>query len=346
MKESLKKVIHTRGVKAALLTLGGGIRENIRSRRVILTLKTLKENFKETIRTKSVMIRHTSLKKAIVKAFRNSRTQMRLTLGLALRNATRTKYRSFLLIFGILLTVALETGIVISVDTLYEDFILDHRNQNYTDITVHPKEWVNLTSLQTIAKDVRQVSGVTKASPVYYAPAYRFLDVEISGNVLVYGIDSRTHPDFPHLNVITGKREVSGYTIMISESIQAILDVEIGTQIPVVSDEVQIDIPNVTVGGVISDEPYFGNKLWHYMVLVDIEILYDIVTEDRRLGVTSLIGEIDVSVNNLIGIKKIGENIKDAVGPDNYVLVEKDISEIETTGIRAYQTAMNLVILA
>ncbi|MFX1283760.1 MAG: ABC transporter permease [Promethearchaeota archaeon] len=346
MQESLKKVIHTRGVKATLLTLLGGIREILLSRRVMTTLSALKESTRKTIQIKSIIIRQSSLKKAVVKTFHNSRTQMRLTFGLAFRNATRSKYRSFLLILGILLTVALETGIVISVDTLYDDFILDHRQQNYTDITVHPKDWINLTSLQTLAKDVHKVSGVTTASPVYYMSANRFLDVEISDNVLVYGIDSKTHPDFSHLNVVTGERKVSGFTIMISESIQQTLGVEIGTPIPVVSDEIEINVTEVTVGGVMSDEPYFGNKLLHYMVLVDIEVLYDLILKDQRLSMTSLTGEIDASVDNLVGIKKIGERIKDAVGLDNYVLLEKDISEIESIGIRAYQTAMNLVILA
>ena len=61
-----------------------------------------------------------------------------MTFSLAWRNVTRSKYRSFLLILGILLTVALETGIAVSVDTLYDDFLLENRNNNYTGIIEKP----------------------------------------------------------------------------------------------------------------------------------------------------------------------------------------------------------------
>ena len=322
----------------------GPFREAIRNRSLKVKISSLKGVIRETIYTRSVKIRQSSLKNTFMKAIQNKRTQMKLTLGFAFRNATRSKYRTFLLIFGILLTVALETGIVISVDTLYDDFILDHRNQNYTDITVNPKEWANLTTLKGLANDVRHLSGVTKASPVYYTTVNRFMDEEIRANVLLFGIDSSTHPDFQHIDVITGKSKVSGQTILISESIQNAVDVEIGKSISLTSVDPRLEDIDVTVGGVMSNEPYFGNKLSYSFILVDIEILYDAIPEDQRL--TLLTGEIDVSTNNLMNIRKIGEDIKDQVGLDNYVLVEKDISEIEATGIRAYQTALNLVIIA
>lgn len=324
------------------LALKSGIRGVIHTRRVRVALSVLKRNIQETIYTKSVKIRQSSLRNALVETVRNSRTQTRLMFGLALRNATRSKYRSFLLIFGVLLTVALETGIVISVDTLYDDFIFDHRNQNFTDITVNPKEWIMLEELRALAKNVRKVSGVSKASPVYYLSANVFLDVAVSDKVLVYGIDPESHPDFTHLKVVDGKREVSGYTVMISESIQNAVNVKIGTPIPISPN--YPNITEVTVGGVISDEPYIGNKFLHSFILVDIDILYDVIPKNQRNFV--LTGEIDVSVSNLIRIEQISENIIDTVGLDNFVLVEKAISEIEASGILAYQTAMNLVILA
>ncbi|MHA2244156.1 MAG: FtsX-like permease family protein [Candidatus Hodarchaeales archaeon] len=287
-------------------------------------------------------MRHSSIKK-ILGAINYRKTQMNLLFGLAFRNTARSKYRTCLIIIGVLFTVALETGIVVSVDTLYDEFISDHRNQNYTDITVNPKEWINLATLKDLSKNVQQVPGVAKASPVYYTTVKRFLGEEILSNVLLYGIDSKNHPDFPNLNIITGERKVSGYTIMVSESIQGATGVEIGISIPLSSIDPRLDDTEVTVGGVITNEPYFGNKLFYSLILVDIDILYDIFTEDQKY--TLLTGAIDVSVDNFVKINQISNNIKDKVNLDNYIFVEKDISEIEAMGIRAYQTAMNLVIL-
>ena len=73
-----------------------------------------------------------------------------LAFSLAKKNVIRSPYRSFLLTLAIILTIALETGIAVSIDTLYDDFIYDSRNQNFTDISVIPTTWTNLTSLRSI----------------------------------------------------------------------------------------------------------------------------------------------------------------------------------------------------
>ena len=340
----LMKAVQNRKVSQMFLALKEKISELIHARKVRISLSAQKVHIQNSIYIKSYKLRQTSLKRSLIGMIRTTKTQTRLMFGLALRNATRSKYRTVLLIFGILITVALETGIVISVDTLYDDFIFDHRNQNFTDITVHPRDVPLLEELQTLAETVQKVPGVSRASPVYYIEANRFLDVETSDKVLVYGIDQESHPDFTHLQVIEGDLEVSGYTVMISESIQNAVNAEIGNPIPISSNYPDLDVPEVTVGGVITDEPYIGNKLLHSFVLVDIEILYNIIPEDQRQ--LTLTSKIDVSVENLIRIKQTSENIKDEVGLDNIVIIEKLISEIEATGILAYQTAMNLVILA
>ena len=343
----LMKTVRNRRIKKRFLALKDGITELVHTRRIRETLLAQKFRIQKRIYAKSVEIRQSSLKKDISGILRNTKSQTKLTIGLAFRNATRSRYRSFLLIFGILITIALETGIIISVDTLYDDFIFDHRNQNFTDITVRPRDWIELEELRNLTERVRKVPGVLKASPVYYISADQFLDVEISDNVLVYGIDQDSHPDFAHLDVVQGDREVSGYTVMISESIQAAANAEIGTPIPIssnYSNYANLSVTEVTVGGVITDEPYIGNKLLNSFILVDIEILYNAIPENQSQLV--LRSEIDVCVNNLLRIKQISENIKDEVGIDNYVFVEKAISEIQATGILAYQTAMNLVILA
>ncbi|UCE14371.1 MAG: FtsX-like permease family protein, partial [Candidatus Heimdallarchaeota archaeon] len=282
------------------------------------------------------------------RVFRNiihtNMTHLNLSLGLAWRNATRSKYRSLLLIFGILLTIALETGIVVSIDTLYNDFILDHRNQNFTDITVNPKSWLDLKDLEGLSNTIQHIPGVSKASPAYYTTITKFLELETTLNVLLYGIDPKNHPDFPHIRIIEGKREVSGYTIMISQTIQDAVGVTLGEAISLKSFDTRFNDIQIIVGGVMSDEPYIANKLLFPIILVDLEILLSVIPEDQKSNL--LTEEIAVSVDNLVNINKISENIKDEVGQENYVFIEKDISEIEVMGIYAYQAAMNLLIIA
>ncbi|MFX0125248.1 MAG: ABC transporter permease, partial [Candidatus Hodarchaeota archaeon] len=178
---------------------------------------------------------------------------------------------------------------------------------------------------------------------VYYTPLEQIINEEIRSNILLYGIDSESHPDFPKIEIITGERKVSGNTIMVSDSIQETIGVEIGIPIPLSSIDPRLDDTEVIVGGVITDEPYFGNKLFYSLILVDIDILYDFFPEEQKN--TLLTCAVDVSVDNFVDINQISNNIKDKVSLANHVFVEKDISEIEAKGIRAYQTAMNLLII-
>ncbi len=341
MREPFKESIRKNGIKANFLSLKAKFRKAIQNKRILTNFSISKRDFRGSIYAKSWSIRQSSLKEILRESIHNSVMRTRLTFGLAWRNATRSKYRSFLLIFGILLTIALETGIVVSVDTLYDDFLFDHRNQNYTDITVHPDPWLNLSALEALAKDIQKTPGVAKASPVYYAKARDILNESISQSILLFGIDSKTHPDFPHLNLIKGIREVSDYTIIISQTVRDLSNKDVGEEIGSLSEE--IDFGDVTVGGIISDTPFFANKLGSYFILVDIYTLMDVIPENRQQELTC---EIDVSVKSFINIKETGENVKDKVGIENLVSVEKDFSEIKATGIRAYQTAMNLVIIA
>jgi putative ABC transport system permease protein len=267
------------------------------------------------------------------------------SINLARRNVVRSKYRTTLLILGIILTVGLETGIVISVDTLYDDFELDNRNQNYTDITVHPTAWHGIEDLRTLATSITQVSGVSKSSPVYYTGIDEFVGRTILGEnaTVIYGIDTSTHPDFPNIDMIAGKRFVDDNTIIISERIQKETGLEIDEVVNLEELGDGFESIEVIVGGVMSDEPFFGNKIGFTFILVDIDTLYETIPSDFK---HVLISEIDIEVTDLVNTKATSENIKDFVGISYYVFTEKDISEIEGTAIRAYQTAMNLVILA
>ena len=121
----------------------------IKNRKLKSELRILKSKTKNKVHLKAQSFTQFSWRTS----YRRRRNGIKLSWSLASKNVSRSKYRTFLLILGIILTVSLETGIVLSVDTLYDDFILDHRNQNYTDITVHPSIWSNLSTLRGILGD-------------------------------------------------------------------------------------------------------------------------------------------------------------------------------------------------
>ncbi len=262
---------------------------------------------------------------------------------MARRNITRSKYRSILIAFGILLTIALETGIVVTIDTLYDDFILDNRNNNFTDVTVITPKRTNITNLRKIAKEVQSVKGIAKASPVYSLQDKRILQAELfTSKILIYGIDSTTHPDFPFLNLTDGKRLVKGNTILISENIMKMTGLKVGDKIttpPTAGIEI-----NFTVGGIISDFSFFGNNIGFSFVLVDIETLYEIISSGQKEYFLS--PKIDVQIRDFLDIKKVSDRLKDHMGIDYNVWVEKSVSHFKITGIKSYQAAMNVVILA
>ncbi|MFX0125194.1 MAG: FtsX-like permease family protein, partial [Candidatus Hodarchaeota archaeon] len=264
--------------------------------------------------------------------------------SLARRNVTRSKYRSLLIVLGTLLIIALETGIIVNIDTLYDDFILDNRNNNFTDITIIPTEWTNLSRLKTIAKDVRSRPGVTQASPVYTLYSGQILQRKLpDSKIMAYGIDPISHPDFSSLNITEGSPIVSDHTIIISESIQKMTGLKVSETV-FTPPQTGYQTMNFTVGGIMSDISLFGNNIGYLFILVDIDTLYDIVPDHQRT--TFLHPKIDVQVKDFLNIKKTGNDLKDHMGHDYQVWVEKSFSQLKLTGIKSYQAAMNVVILA
>ena len=284
------------------------------------------------------------LDRRIRTAFSLRKEQFKLSIGIARRNITRSKYRSFLLIFGVLLTVALETGIAISVDTLYDDFILDNRNQNFTDITINPTTWLELSSMETLAKNVRKIPGVGKVSPVYFFTVNRFLREEFRTNILVYGVDSQNHPDMPYFELKEGSRSLSRNRIIISRRIQYTLGLEIGDVVDLSAAGSGLNVVNVEISGIISDTSVFGNKLGFLYIIADIKTVLSAIPLNNRSELLSV--GIDMSVTDLLQVREVAEKIEDNLGLKYSVFVEKEISQVQAAGIRAYQTAMNLVILA
>ena len=89
-----------------------------------------------------------------------------MSFTLPKRNFTRNKWRTFLIILGIAISVGIETGIAISVDSLFSDFILHHRGNNLTDITIHPANRSTMLEMRTVENEVKKIEGVEKVALV------------------------------------------------------------------------------------------------------------------------------------------------------------------------------------
>ncbi len=267
-------------------------------------------------------------------------------LKLAFRNVFRSKQRSFLLIFGITITLALETAVIVTVDTIYDDFLFDNRNQNYTDISVHPKSWENLTSLRNLTSKVGSIPGVRTASEVYYISAEVLQNqTGFPVNALIFGVNFNTHPDIPIMNISEGFRFGIGQTIIVSQMVRDLMGLSLGDTLNLP------ELPNIgfkgaelVIGGVFSAPPFFGNRETQAVILIDIETILELFELESTFN--SLNMKIDVTAEDFIELKKISENIKDILGPEYDVFVGKEISDLQGLGIKAYSIAMNIVILA
>ncbi len=267
-------------------------------------------------------------------------------LRLAIRNVKRSSWRTSLLIFGILVTIALQTGIVVTVDTIYEEFIFDNRNQNYTDITVNPKSWMDLESLKELVGIVSSVPGVSEASEVYYISS-DLIENQSGGmiDIMIYGINPQTHPDYSLLNMSAGSSIIEDDTILVSQPFQRSIDIKLREKLSLEEKpEIGFKGTELAVGGVFTIPPIFGNRDSQFIVLVDINSIGE--TFHSSYLSRSLKGKIDIKIGNLLKIESIADEIIDTIGPEYNVFVEKKISEIQSLGISAYTTVINLIILA
>ncbi len=244
------------------------------------------------------------------------------------------------------MTLALETAVIVTVDTIYTDFLFDNRNQNYTDITVHPRKWMDLPELLTLADNLSSTIGVRKASAVYYISSDFITNRTGSPvDVLIYGINSKTHPDIPTLNVTRGFRSAKNKTILISQSIAKTLAIGLESKLELdEKPELGFKGIDLTVGGIFTVPPFFGNRETSAVILIDIDTIITLFNESKLTD--SLKSKIDVMVKNLLEIRSTADFIKDKFGPNYSVFAEKDISELQALGISAYSVAMNLVVLS
>lgn len=267
-----------------------------------------------------------------------------MALTLPWRNVTRHKFRTYLIIAAITISVGLETGIAITIDSLYEDFIDRHRGDNFTDVTIHPKEKTTIEDIKGISETVESVKGVDKVSPVAaFTVSKNSSGLEgITNNIILYGLTPELHPDYTHLKLESGNRELkSDADVLISKSVAKELDAKVGGKFLLPEIE-QFDFQrvNVTIQGIIRDDSTFGNFIGSFFILINFDYLISRFTSNYFVNC-----HLAVKVVHFININSVAEEIQDFVGLDYDVYRENSLSETDILAIRSYQTAMSLIIL-
>ena len=115
---------------------------------------------------------------------------------MSIRNIKRSKMRSYMLLAGVALTVSLQIGIAISVDSLMDDFIQTNRNHNYTDITMYGKENLTITDINEHIPTIQDSFKVEHVSPAVRINLTSVITLpQALQNTYIYGITT-DHPDF------------------------------------------------------------------------------------------------------------------------------------------------------
>jgi putative ABC transport system permease protein len=275
-----------------------------------------------------------------------------LSLTLPRRNFTRHRWRTFLIILGIAISVGIETGIAVTVDSLYDDFIENHRGNNFTDITIHSINDSTFLEMQELEKQVQDIKGVKKASLV---ATFTLVDLpsfienrpefqNITNSVILYGFEPDQHPDFPQLVVERGNKTLdeNNNEVIISDSIAQLLHINPGDNF-YFPKEAQYGFlgTTVTISGIINDVVSFGNRMGFLFVLIDLDYLIERFEDESQLNF-----HLVVQTTDFLDVNSITQRVEDTLGLDYIVLREKSISETDVLAIKSYQTAMNLIIIA
>ncbi|MHA2336036.1 MAG: ABC transporter permease [Candidatus Hodarchaeales archaeon] len=257
----------------------------------------------------------------------------------------KAKLQALFIVLGIACAIALETGVLITVDTIYNDFILDNRNQNFSDIIVTPDHFIDESELKTLTEDLSQFEGVEDASISYYIPLDRFTDqINASRRVFLFGIDPENHIDMPNVNVMEGELDLTENNIVLSHIILESLNLTVGDNFFIEPDsEIGFKGINATIVGVTPNSLFFANKIGVAFIFMDIEKLQSVFLEEF-LSVT-LIEEVDVKVSDITEIQIVADKILLKYQSGFFISVEKRISSIQKLGLQAYQAALTFVIL-
>ncbi|MFX1515505.1 MAG: ABC transporter permease [Promethearchaeota archaeon] len=266
-----------------------------------------------------------------------------MSFTLPWRNVTRYKLRTYLIIAAITISVGLETGIVITIDSLYEDFIDRHRGDNFTDITIHPNKKTTKEDLNQLAETLKPLKGVDKVCPVaIFTISKNTSGLErITTNIILYGFTPELHPDFPHLKLAAGNPELNSGDVLISKTVADELNLDLNDvfTLPEI-EQYDYNRVSVTIQGILRDNSIIGNYIGSFFILIDFDYLSTLFTSNYLLN-----SHLAVEVDNFININHIAEDLQDFVGLDYDVYRENTISETDIIAIQSFQTAMNIIIL-
>jgi putative ABC transport system permease protein len=268
-----------------------------------------------------------------------------------IRNIKRNKLRSFLLVLAVTLTVSLQIGIAISVDSLLSDFVHSQRNLNYTDITIRSKDDLTFENISDLIPLIQSVDGVGKVSIAATVPLENIVslnDTQSGRYPLLYGCD-KTHPDFSTLELKSGKRSLKPGEVIISETIAYFLEIDEGDVLVLDSvPAIGFTGASLVVSAIMYDDYPFANSENYAFVLVDYNHLKGLFDDNSQFSYY-----IAVSIPYLIDINEKAEKISDLelesgvnLGDSYFILKEKYIDQLKATGFLSYQTAMNLLIMA
>ncbi len=259
---------------------------------------------------------------------------------LSIRNIKRSKMRSYMLLAGVALTVSLQIGIAISVDSLKEDFIQTNRNHNYTDITMYGEENQTLADIRAQIPQIQDSFKVEGVSPAVTLNLSTLLQLPNDlGDTYIYGITT-DHPDFSRFDRVAGSRSLENNKILMSEEIARLylLDPEDNFVMDAVPSEHFLG-GSFVVSAIIDEAYPFGNRPGAYIVF-EIDYLLSLFDDT-----SSIEPYIAMMVPDLLKLNDIANELNDAY--DDYIIIrEKNIDELKATGLRTYSTAMTVLIIA
>ncbi|MHA1983393.1 MAG: FtsX-like permease family protein, partial [Candidatus Hodarchaeales archaeon] len=257
----------------------------------------------------------------------------------------KAKLQALFIVLGIACTIALETGVLITVDTIYNDFILDNRNQNFSDIIVTPDHFLDESELKMLIENLRKLEGVEDASTSYYIPLDRFTDqINASRRVFLFGIDPKTHIDMPNVHISEGQLDFSENNIIISQIILDSLNLTLGDNFFIEPDSnIGFKGINTTIVGITPNSLFFANKIGVAFIFMDIDKLQSLFLEE--FIPTTLVEEVNVKVFDITEIQQVADKVLLEYPSGYFISVEKRISTIQKLGLQAYQAALTFVIL-
>ncbi len=264
---------------------------------------------------------------------------MRRLIGISLKFLWRKKIRNGLVLFGIVLSVAFTVGIATVLDSIYLDFVSQARNDSFVDFTIKHKtqKFFSSSLMEVLTPDKR----ISKVSPVIFTLTSLSIGSQDSITLGVYGLDPKTHPDFPSIQILAGEKSLEPGQIMLSYQLAQVLGLSVGQIIPVSFKDIfgaGTSEAFVKVSAIF-EHPNFGQVSNIPLVLINLEYLQ---TQINRKG---QISEIVITIKDLLQLTPLEEDLSAVIGVDYYVRVESQLTEGLILTLISYRVALNIIIL-